>query len=124
MADIKCFQEITIVSNTNGDHTAYLQLDPDDELEVQDLGCVLDADRAARPVAAQRVSCACHTLQLVVQDGLPAAVARQVGRVNAFVASVKRSTTAAEVMTDLTIRISNAISFWREIHMNSMRTNP
>ncbi|KAF0307982.1 hypothetical protein FJT64_020747 [Amphibalanus amphitrite] len=56
-------------------------MDPDDELQAVAVASVLEEDANARPVAARRTACACHTIQLVVQDGLrslPDSASRQI----------------------------------------------
>ena len=63
-----------------------------------DLGAILDTESTARAMVTQSVSCACHTLQLVVRDGLknlPASVSRELTKTAGFLASVKRSTEAS-----------------------------
>ena len=88
------------------DKATCIQLDPDDELQVVDVGAILDGDSTARPLATQIVSYACHTLQIVVQDGLkklPASTSQQVAKVTSYVASVKRFTVAAEVRLSIIV---------------------
>ena len=73
--------------------------DDDEELQASELEPLLEGSAHQLPT---RVSCAAHTLQLVVKDGLKGdsttALARSIQRLNSFIAAARKSSLAMEVI--------------------------